>query len=457
MIAIAVLHHLLLVIWGYSLLRCLWPRLNHHLWLVVPLSYFLGQSMVILWMYLCAIFAAPFSLLIIDVPISIAALLAFYFSISVKPELGRPVLTVSASGKQQPLKVLLTLVFAAYIFWQIAYVLWMVWHTTFYEWDVVWRIGLKGKVFFLDQGVTQINNLPYSEYALGGPFLMSHIANHAGMWDEQLVKSLSAAEFLMFSIFFIGFLKLYIPFILALLGTALMVSANFYTYQATLLFNDFPVSIFFCSSIFCLVLANTLKDERLVLVAALLLSTACLFKLESFLYIFLILITWKWIFPDLRSHLKKIALLFGLPLAMTGLCHVAFCFIKKVQWAGVSFSFLTFDGILARAQAAVLILGQQLFMSWNWNILWGALAMLMVTHMSSFLAKKETKPLGALLILFVCYLVCISTFTSRYVFLSGSYAHFTLPRMVLHFFPLCPALIAFLISSEIRKDFHHRS
>jgi hypothetical protein len=436
-----ILTNLLLLLWGNALLRLLWPQGRRLIWIYVPVSYYLGECCVVLWMYFLAIFRIHFSILSIDLPISMMALLSYFVrGHSFMPERFDP----PGNKKWGMLKASLVVIAVMYITFQVLFVIWMTVTIPVFEWDVVWRIGLKARVFFVDHGIENLKNLPYFWYALGGPFILCWTSLQGGIWSEVGLRSVPAFEFLMFVILFFGFLSVLLSRFWAILGVGLLVSSAFFTYHATLLYNDFSVSILFCSSLFCLILWNKFKDNRILLVASLLLGGSGLFKLESFLYAFLIVMSWKFLFVS-KSRLKT-ATIFSIPVIAAFICHEMLCWRLHPNPSETNVGFLGTAGLSDRVIMTAVTFGKQLFAGWNWNILWGLLFVLLITNLKRIRDHEELRLLMSFLGLLVGYLFLTSIFTDKYRLLGGVDSYQTLPRMILHFYPLCPAAIVFLLA-----------
>ena len=440
-----ILANLLLLFWGNSVLRLLWPQGRRSIWIYVPVAYYLGECCVMVWMYVLAIFGIHFSVLTIDLPISMMALLSYFFrEHSFKFGISNP----AGNEKWGMLKTGLVVVVTLYIAWQIFYVMWMAASVPVFEWDVVWRIGLKARCFFFDQGLADLKNLPYPGYALGGPFMMCWASLQAGIWSEEVLRSIPAFEFLMFIGLFYGFLSVLLSRFGAILGTGLLVSSGFFTYHATLLYNDFSVSVLFCSSVFCLVLWNRSKDNRLLLVASLLMGGAGLFKLESFVYVFLIILTWPFFFALKNS---KTVMIFFVPVMLVLICHEILYWNLHVSSNGINIGFLGMPGIADRMLKTLTTFGKQFFGSWNWNVLWGFFLALWVSDLKCIRDHEELRVLILYLGLFISYLILASILTDKFWILGGPDSYQTLPRMVLHFYPLCPAAIVLLLKASKMK------
>lgn len=443
------LTNLFLLVLGHSFLQFLWPQGKKLGWIYFPLAYFLGEYCIVIWMYFLAILGTSFSIMSIDIPLSLLAI--FFYKLS-RSHISSPDHKNVLEMTNAPLNKLKAVFFIIwiYVILQIAYVMWMALIVPVFEWDVVWRIGLKAKVFFFDRGIEKLKDLPYPNYALGGPFIMTWAALHAGGWHEATIRFIPATEFLMFVILFRGFLRVFLSPALALIGLGLLVSANYFTYHATLLYNDFKVSVFLCSSIFCLIIWNKFKILPFLFLGGILFSGASLFKLESSVYSFLTILLWRFIFQTQGKDFLKTILIFSLPSIGILLCHSIFCSIRGFRDESTVIKFLGVNGFFERVCNTFLTLYNQFFVSWNWNILWGILLGLFIFNFQNRRLMSECRTFGLFLGMFVGYLLLASIFTDRYRILGGSDAYQTLPRMILHFYPLVPALIVFLFASMER-------
>ena len=184
MFEIAFLVNLLLFFLGNSFLRLFWPCGKRFAWIYFPLSYFLGESFVVIWMYVLSILGINFSAITIDIPLIVMALLARGWSFrSLEPKIEN--LPSAVHRRYGTLEMIFAVVVGAYIVVQIIYVVWMASAIPIFEWDVIWRIGLKAKVLFFERGIGHLKDLPYPGYALGGPFMMSWASWHCWRMERR--------------------------------------------------------------------------------------------------------------------------------------------------------------------------------------------------------------------------------------------------------------------------------
>jgi len=430
-----------------SSLSFIWPDGKRFPLVYWPLSYFGGQYCVVLWMYLLSILGIHFSIMTIDIPLCLIAFLSLMRKGNVA-RIEKRDFRFEPMGAPGIWQKILSILIIAYILGQIFFVIWMALNVPIFEWDVIWRIGLKGKVLFFDQGIQNLTHMPYPGYSLAGPFMMSWASSHAGMWHENVARAIIASDYIMFIILFGGFLRVFMSSLVALIATALLISSNFFTYHATLLYNDFPVAIFLCSSIFCLVLWNKVKGSSWLLLSSVLMSMAGLFKLEAFLYGFYILVVGCFLFIGFQKQNVKNIIIFMLPWIAALLFHLTLCWVARLDMGAVGVKFVGVIGVGQRAMATFGTLSKELFAGWNWNVLWGLLLVLLVQNFRRVLNQPEIRMLALILLVFIGHVICASVFSDRFRVLGGTDAIQTLPRMILHFYPLCPALIAFFIMTE---------
>ena len=94
---------------------------------------------------------------------------------------------------------------------------------------------------------------------------------------------------------------------------------------------------------------------------------------------------------------------------------------------------------LNRLPSILKAFGHSLFMGGNWNLLWAILIISLASYIKRARKERDVNLLWTALVLFIGLYIVFFTFTSA----SVSYPN-TLPRVVLHFFPLCPLLIILL-------------
>jgi hypothetical protein len=460
MIISILLTHILLFLWGGLILRRFLPKEVPSLLLFVPCAYFIGEFFLIIWMYFLAFIHIGFSVLSIDLSLSVLIVLIAFISggskmgplyfghVEVFQEAGRFLKKI-----QKPVNPVnfIYVVLVLYVLGQVLFVSWMALKIPFFEWDVVWRIGLKGKVFFFDRSVRHLNDLPFPGYALGGPFLMSWWGWHIGVWSENIIRCITVAHFILFICLFKGFFDLFLKPAQSVAGLVLALSSGFFVYHATLLYNDFFVSVFLTASVFCIILAEKFKAGSFLFAASFLLALACFFKLESSVYVVLVsLITYFFVFRKHFEH-ELSALWYVLPVSGAVVLHTLLIWWLQLDTQqGVSFHLLPAAGIFSRFMATCSAILRETFLSWNWNITWVVLFFIAIARFGVLRKDGVLRLLLAFIATFFLYLVLVSTFTDRFRVIGGEESYQLLSRTVLHFYPLCPALAALLLFQ--RKD-----
>jgi len=394
------------------------------------------------WMYVLAILRVHFTVLTIDLPLSMMALFSCSFRVPAYEPEKRFIPDDEKWGK---LKFFIITIVLIYIAWQIFYVMWRALSIPVFEWDVIWRIGLKARIFFFDHTIEHLKDLPYPGYALGGPFILCWSSLQTGRWCEEALRSIPAFEYLMFIVFFFGSLNAFVSRFWAILGVGLLVSSGFFTYHATLLYSDLSVSILFCSSIFCLLLWDKSNDNRLLPISSLLLGAAGLFKLESFIFAFLVILTWGPVFISKKCGLRAL-MSFLVPVTLILICHETLIGNLHVSADGIKIGLLGLTGMTGRMLMTLIALAQQFFVSWNWNVLGGLLSALLIAHLKSIWEHEVNRRLFIFFCLWIIYLFMASVLTDKFRVLAGPDSYQTLPRMILQFYPLCPALIVLILA-----------
>lgn len=423
----------------------------------------LGIGAVTFWMLCLDILNLSFSRWNISLPLIILSLILLVYIIKFQKFKNKPPLFSKYKSilKEEPnyFQLMIVLTLLMYIFLNVFYVYWRALIFPVYCWDEISTIAFKAKLFFYEKSIPELNLLPHQSYPLLVPLTESWIAFNLGHWHDILIK-------LFFPLYFSFYIIIHYYFILlhtnqkgAIWGVALLLSSNFLIFHATIAYRDLMLMYYTCSVIMLLLFWNRTRCVSFLFISSLLAGFATFTKLEGTAYfliflIILLVIEIKNRSFGIKDKLKNI-LIFTIPgfiIAITfHIYKIAHNALKDGQGHIDKTHFeISLDKIKLIPQVLSSFF-ENLFLSGNWNILWGALLLSLI-----FSLKKrqsfETYILFISLFLFFSLYACTAIFSSNFIWIAGDLNLTTLSRLILHFFPLAVILIILLNHSLLTKQ-----
>jgi len=92
------------------------------------------------------------------------------------------------------------------------------------------------------------------------------------------------------------------------------------------------------------------------------------------------------------------------------------------------------------------------FLSGNWNILWFLLLVSLIVYRRTNAKRLSVKYLLLCCLAYFGVYFAVALFTPNFVSFDGLCSSYTVSRVILHFFPLCPILIILLNCPKTRQD-----
>ncbi len=445
---------------GYSFLNLVLRRNFLDFPTRIAIAYGIGFGILAQWMLILGIFHKTYSFNIIAFPLilfTIICILLGYLREKLKtaprdtPRLQTPE-TLYSSFLKNPLKLkALILIFSFFILSQCYFVQKSSSLLPINTWDAISTIAFKAKIIYYDQTLPDLNKLTHKTYPLFTSFTEAWVAFNLGHWDDQLIKIIFPCAFFCFLLIFYSFISSFTNPVWALAGCSLLLSANIFIYHATIAYRDFFLMYYHCLAIMLLIWWNKHQERGLLLTSALLAGFASFVKLEGTSYLVLYLILF---FIILQSHkLKTLTdkikdiLLFTIP--SVGICFVFHLYkiIHHITKEGTGAVDKTgFDFSLEKLKLIPTILRSfwnNLFLLENWNLVW-AMAALCLFIYKRRQKKFETNLLLISIIFFFILYSALALFTTNYLWIAGLQQHTTLPRLILHFYPLSVLFIIFV-------------
>ncbi len=431
------------------------PRAVH-----CALSYGLGLGILTIWMLILGMAGIKFSLGAIGLPLLAFSCTTFIVSLLQREKLFTKNQKILRKGLLKIMtgwswgrcvNVVFGLILLFYITRNFLFVFWRAMNTPIIEWDAIATVAFKAKIFFYEQSLPDLNLLPHPTYPLFVPFAETWVALNLGYWSDQFIKIIFPCALLSYLVIFYYFLARWTNRLWALLGCAVLLSANFFIYHATLSYNDFFLMYFNTTTILLLLEWSRSRNRGMLILAGIFAGLASFTKLEgtSFLLVYFILLTAMVFVLAARTSKEKIMdlLRFALPSAGTCAIYHAYKFLHHatkdgtgtLDKTGIDFSMVK----ITLVPEILKSFTENLFFSGNWNIVW-FLAVLSCAHLVRKGRDLLVRYVLLSVILFFGLYGAVALLTVNYVWIAGESHTTTLSRLILHFYPLAVVLIILL-------------
>ncbi len=449
------------LILGYASLHMIMGGRSFPMILGLAISFGLGFGILSQWMLLLAIFQVPLGRLSISLPLLGLALIFLLMSRLFKQKttpqrMPFPLDHASLPDKilgQTPLQKVASCIVIFYVLYQIVFLLWHTLELPIHTWDAIYVIAPKAKIFYYTGSVEKLKFLPLASYPLQVPFCLTWIALNVGAWDDQWVKIIFPLICLCFLLMYYFFLSKYTNHWWALLGIGLLMSSNFFIYHSTITYREIFLMYYIITSLFLIWIALSENNNRLLILAGIFAGFATFVKLEGLGYFFINLILLGICILhqrfSLREGIRKF-LSFAIPAIFIFSIYYFYKISQNMSPMGGRFRFDFHLEHLSRMSLIFSTLGENLFLSGNWNILWFLLLVSLIYHWRRIKASFILKFFGLALVLYLGLYVFVSFLTPNFISISGIQSITVLSRILLPFFPLCPLLIIFL---NYQKEF----
>jgi len=320
-----------------------------------------------------------------------------------------------------------------------------------YSWDALATMVFKGKIIYYERTLEYLKNFPHPTYPLQVPFMISWISIFSGIWSDLNFKILFPLTLLSFVMFLYYFLRNYAGQLWALLGVLLLLSGNLLLMHSTIAYRDLTQMYYACMALMLLVLWDSKDNDLFLIMAALFSGFTTFIKLEGTAYLGILTCIFLLLLLQKRNFNKKFLGAKLLKYLTPSYLILLFYSVYKI-YAGVPAGEKTqFDFTLASLGRIPLILlsfFNDLFLSGNWNILWFILLVSIFANRKKLMKYVPTRTFFIALLLFLGLYFINSLVTTNFEWIAGAKQGSTLPRLVLHFFPICPILIVLLNAPE---------
>jgi hypothetical protein len=428
---------------GFVLLKAISRNSNLSLLMSLSLAPGLGYGLIALVMFFLGILSIPidfWSIISVITVITALSIWKFYRERSTEP-----VIKPAAPHKIDLLSLTMLLIIVIYI----VYVFWSALHIPVICWDELATIAFKGKVIFFDRSLDNFSRYPHTAYPLFVPFITDWTALNLGYWDNRLIKIVLPVFFTSFLMFIYALLKNFTTRRWSLAGCILLISSPLFVFYGTIIYRELFLLYYFCISVLLLLLWKE-NDKSIILLSGLFAGMASFTKVEGGLYLIILtpLILFKLLKTKTIKKYKDQLLRFVVPSFGLWIGFQVFRIALKVSMeekTKLYFGSEYWDRFLAFIHKLYL----ELFFTGNWNILF-IFFMFGLIHRKQSNYKSEIYFLNTMCALLFSLIAALAIFTSSFKWIAGEQWFTTLPRLVLHFFPL--VVISIILTFCPAKD-----
>jgi hypothetical protein len=335
-----------------------------------------------------------------------------------------------------------------YISYYLFYIFWRAVNVPVEAWDALSSVAFKAKVFFYERWLYYLKDMPpHPSYPVLLPLSMTWIAICLGRWSDQFIKIVYPCATLSFVIVAYHFLRSFTDRKWALLGVAMILSSNELIHHSTIAYRDQFLMFYAITALMLLILWHRAKNDGLLLLAAFFAGFGAFIKVEGtpYLAVFSLLLAGMLYFDrdiPIRTRIF-IFLKFAVPAFLLGSVFYIYKFMHNFpseRESGLEISI----GNLARLPVILGSFWKDLFISGNWNIIWFLLALSLLVNAGKIGKRAEIRTLFFALVMFIGLYMGLALFTSEFVWIAGEKSSTTVSRLMLHFYPIAPLLIALL-------------
>ncbi len=361
------------------------------------------------------------------------------------------------TGAQQLMAVLMS----AYVLYQMVFIFWNAYYVPVFQADSFSVHAYKAKIFFYTHHLKQPSEAyltgKYLTYPLQVSLAMAWLAFNIGQWHEGWVKMIFPVNCVAFCVIVYHCLKAWTDRLTALLAITLLVSSLFFVLHASIAYADFTVMFYAMSAMLLMAYGLNKRRVAFIILGGLMAAFAVSVKFEGTVYALLGgIILCRFIFAkeffDTKFALKAIAAYF-LPIIGTEInLH-----IYKFHYGIVESLNHEHDPAFFHQGAYILsmsrVFADNFFLSGNWNILWPLLIIMYWANgkdQKTFMIKFFSFALS----IFLGFFLLAVPLTNLFAYHANTSSIGTVSRLILHFYPLCPLLIALLVHQLLKNRRH---
>lgn len=380
----------------------------------LAVSYAAGVGILTFIMFLIGAFRFPMSLL--NILLACLFLFAYPFVLAVRkfkmPQFNAGIFSAQAMS----IKWYEWLLFCAIIL-RILYSYFTALVKPIEDVDAFANWGLRAKVFFFEQGLSLGKTHGYFlgngnvSYPINLPLFETWIFNVLGTWNDLLVKAIFPTFLLALIIIFYCSMRRAYGRAFSLFSTYLLTTLPFLMYHSSSAYIDFPLTVYFSSSVFLLINYLESRDRRYLIISALLAGIGAWTKNEGF-YLMVVcavalalsLVMQK---KDLKAIIKESSI------------YVLIGSVFKIFWSLFNVIYHIPKGIYQNIEYTKVIENlyrlpvimdhfyNKFFFYGNWNIAWFVFVVVLLVSYSNLMKNRQFYGL-------LINLLCLSAFAVLY-------------------------------------------
>ncbi|MBF0503505.1 MAG: hypothetical protein HQL14_00230 [Candidatus Omnitrophica bacterium] len=425
---------------GYSLILLIFKGPLFNSLLTLALGFGLGLGIITQWMLFLLVIHFPLTFWNIYIPLSLILAVLYLFSRHWK----QPA-TLSWKHSEEArntfLQNLIFLYSAVFVSYQLYFIFYNTLLLPVYTWDGILAIVCKSKYLYYNGQLPGLKLFTGTSYPLHVELSLTWMAITHRAWDDQMIKIIFPVMFVCYLVIHIYFLKYFTNRQWAAVGAALLCSACFLDFHATIEYRAIFLLYYNIVPVLLLIFWHKQRHDGFLLLAGLLAGFSTFTKLEatghSLIYIILLWILLNNLKLPLREKFQKF-IRFFLPML---LIYLFFVTIKRT----LHFSFMEGREALLipvnyfdRLRQMIKGFAYNFYFSTNWNILWFILTVSFIKNGHRIKDCFTTLILTVTLGMYIVLYIGVGLLTQAYAQL---FCLENLSRAILHFFPLVPLLI----------------
>lgn len=323
-----------------------------------------------------------------------------------------------------------------------------------YSWDAIATMVFKGKIIYYEKTLEYLRNFPHPTYPLQVSLFISWISIISGVWSDVSFKVIFPMTLFSFVIFMYYFLRKYSSQLRSLLGVLMLLSSNLLIMHSTIAYRDLVQMYYVCTALMLIILWVSENNDFFLVLSSLFSGFSTFIKLEGTAYLILLTFIFAFALVQKKGLTKKDVINKSLKYIIPSYGIMLFYSFYKIlisvpQGEKVQVNF-TLNNLM-RIPSILFSFWNDLFFSGNWNILWMILVISILCNWRKILRYEPVRLLSTALLAFFGLYFLNALLTTNYIWISGAKHGSTLPRLILHFFPVCPMLITLLNVPETKS------
>ncbi len=345
----------------------------------------------------------------------------------------------------QRLSYALLMLYLAVHVWMI---FWRALNMPVFVWDAMSTSMFKAHVFFHENSLASLKNVPRPSYPLHVPLWATWISMNLQHWNDQWIKIIFPLNFMAFIVINYYFLRCFVHKLWALIGVGLIFTSEYALSFAAVAYREWTLVLYNCSTVFWIILWSRHQKNAYLILAAVFSGAGTFVKLEGngywMIHMFLLLAVLWMSKQAIAARVKKLiqfTVIAIIPIVLYAIGKIVHG-VEIAERAGFDFQWTDWP----RIPATVKALFKFMFVSGHWNILWWVFVLSVVLVFVQRVSRDVYLLLGTI-VLFLGLHFGVIVFTENYDLIIGYYEKVNVPRLLLHFFPLVTTVTILLAAS----------